>query len=48
MPSQIRCEWIRFSSRSSVRIHTAFGGTSIWRSFSTAATYAYSFAWNAR
>ena len=48
VPSQIRCEWIRLSSSSSVRIHTALGGTSIWRSFSTAATYAYSFAWNAR
>ena len=36
VPSQIRCEWIRFSSSSSVRIHDALGGTSISSSFSIA------------
>ena len=47
VPSQTRCEWIRFSSSMSVRIQTALGGTSIASSFSIAATNAYSFAWNA-
>ena len=48
VPSQTRWEWIRFSSRSSVRIQTAFGGISIPSIFSTAWTKASSFAWNAR
>jgi hypothetical protein len=36
VPSQTRCEWIRFSSSSSVRIQVAFGGTSMPSSFSIA------------
>ena len=46
VPSQTRCEWIRFSSQRSVRIQVAFGGVSSSRSFSTAATKTYSLFWN--
>ena len=46
MPSQTRCEWIRFSSASSVRIQIAFGGISSSSSFSTASTKTYSLFWN--
>ena len=45
VPSQTRCEWMRFSSASSVRIQIAFGGTSMPSSFSIAITNASSFAW---
>jgi len=38
-------EWMRFSSASSMRIHTAFSGVSIDSSFSTASTYTSSFDW---
>ena len=47
VPSQTRCEWMRLSSFRSVRIHTAFGGTSRSSSFSIAATKTYSLFWNA-
>ena len=43
--SQTRCDWIRFSSQSSIRIQTAFGGVSSPSSFSIASTNASSFAW---
>ena len=46
MPSQTRCEWIRFSSQSSVRIHCAFGGVSRPSSFSIASTKTSSLFWN--
>ena len=46
--SQIRCEWIRFSSQRQVRIQTAFGGDSSSSSFSIASTNTSSFAWNER
>jgi hypothetical protein len=45
VPSQTRCEWIRFSSASAIRAHTARRGASIPRSFSMASTYRSSFAW---
>ena len=45
-PDEVRV--IRFSSESSVRIHTAFGGSSMPSSFSIAITKASSFAWKAR
>ena len=45
VPSQTRCEWMRFSSASAVRIHTALGGTSMSSSFSTAPTKTYSLFW---
>ncbi len=46
VPSQTRWEWIRFSSASSIRIHVAFSGTSIWSSCSTARTKTSSLFWN--
>ena len=48
MPSQTRCEWIRFSSQSSVRIHVALRGTSIPSSFSIASTKTSSLFWKER
>ena len=45
MPSHTRCEWIRFSSSSNVRIQLAFGGISSASSFSTAPTKTYSLFW---
>ena len=41
----MRCEWIRFSSQSSIRIQVAFSGTSIASSFSTARTKTSSAFW---
>ena len=48
VPRNTRCEWIRFSSASSVRIQVAFGGTSMPRSFSAASTKTSSLFWKAR
>ena len=48
VPSQTRCECTRLSSQSSIRIQTAFGGTSMPSSFSIAITNASSFAWKER
>ena len=48
VPSQTRCEWIRFSSQRSVRIQVAFGGTSSASSFSIASTNTSSLFWKAR
>ena len=45
VPSQTRCEWIRFSSQSSIRIHVALRGTSISSSFSIASTKTSSLFW---
>ena len=45
VPRKTRCEWMRLSSASSMRIHTAFSGVSIASSFSTASTYTSSFDW---
>ena len=45
VPSQTRCEWMRFSSQSSVRIHVAFGGGSSPSSFSIASTKTSSLFW---
>ncbi len=45
VPSQTRCEWMRFSSHRSIRIHWAFGGGSIPRSFSMASTNTSSLFW---
>ena len=45
VPRNTRCEWIRFSSASSVRIQVAFGGTSISSSFSTPSTKTSSLFW---
>ena len=45
VPRKTRCEWIRFSSQSSIRIHVAFSGTSIASSFSTASTKTSSAFW---
>ena len=46
VPSQTRCEWMRFSSHMSVRIQTALRGIGRPSSFSTAATKTYSLFWN--
>ncbi len=48
VPSQTRCEWIRFSSQRHVRIQAAFGGVSRPSSFSIASTKTSSLAWNER
>ncbi len=48
VPSQTRCEWIRFSSQRSVRIQVALRGTSMPSSFSIASTNASSLFWKAR
>ena len=48
MPSQTRCEWIRFSSASSVRIQIALRGVSIPSSFSIASTKTSSLDWKER
>ena len=48
VPSQTRCEWIRFSSERHIRIQTAFSGVSRARSFSIASTNTSSFAWKER
>ena len=45
VPSQTRCEWMRFSSHRSMRIQVAFSGTSRASSFSTASTNASSLFW---
>ena len=45
VPSQIRCEWIRFSSQRSIRIHEAFRGISRPSSFSIASTKTSSLFW---
>ena len=47
VPSQIRCEWIRFSSQRSVRMYAAFGGISSPSSFSIASTNTSSLFWKA-
>ena len=47
VPSHTRCEWIRFSSQSSMRIHVALRGTSMPSSFSIASTNTSSLFWNA-
>ena len=46
VPSQTRCEWILFSSASSMRIQVAREGTSRSSIFSTARTNTSSLFWN--
>ena len=46
VPSQTRCEWIRFSSQRQVRIQEAFAGVSSPSSFSIASTKTSSLFWN--
>ena len=48
VPSQTRCEWIRFSSQRQVRIHEAFGGVSSASSCSIASTKTSSLFWKER
>ena len=48
VPSQTRCEWIRFSSQRQVRIQLAFAGTSSPSSFSIASTKTSSLSWKER
>ena len=48
VPSQTRCEWMRVSSASRVRIQTAFGGVSSSRGLSIAITNTSSFCWKFR
>ncbi len=48
VPSQTRCEWIRFSSERHIRIQVAFSGVSSASSFSIASTKTSSFAWKER
>ena len=45
VPSQTRCEWIRFSSQSAIRIQVALRGTSSPSSFSIASTKTSSLFW---
>ena len=45
VPRKMRCEWMRLSSQSSVRIQTAFSGVSTSSSFSTASTNVSSLFW---
>ena len=45
VPRKTRCEWIRLSSQSSIRIHFAFVGTSSSSSCSTARTKTSSLFW---
>ena len=45
VPSQMRCEWIRFSSQRHMRIHVAFRGISSASSFSIASTKTSSLFW---
>ena len=45
VPRKMRCEWMRLSSHSSMRIHVAFFGTSSASSFSTASTNTSSLFW---
>ena len=46
VPSQTRCEWMRFSSHSAMRIQVALRGTSRPSSFSIASTKTSSLFWN--
>ena len=48
VPSQTRCEWIRFSSARHIRIQVAFSGVSRPSSFSIARTKTSSLAWKER
>jgi len=45
VPRKMRCEWMRLSSHSSVRIQVAFSGTSSESSLSTASTNTSSAFW---
>ena len=45
VPRKTRCEWMRFSSQRSIRIHVAFSGTSSSSSFSIASTKTSSLFW---
>ena len=45
VPRKMRCEWMRLSSHSSMRIQIAFSGVSSASSFSTASTNVSSLFW---
>ena len=45
VPRKTRCEWMRLSSHSSMRIQVAFSGTSSASSFSIASTNTSSLFW---